>query len=497
MTTAEKLYQDALALDKEGQPEKALTLFAGAAELGYAPAQMCAGVAYLSGRGVQPDCETAVYWLKQAAAQQNACAIRHLAYCYENGLGVAKDEAYALNLYRQAAGLGDSQAFSQAIALRTKLEGAPQAAPAAPAPRRRRAAMQTAQADPVPQDAPQTAQDVPAAQAAPASDAAGEMIHELFHAETVGVPVVSAQVELSGAPDAMTCVTLFVPQFGRSIKANIPNSTEPGQTVTISAGVNAALNGVDSPLKIRITGVTRAQQASQPAAPAAQAKSAKPKAAKADPVIRAKVKAAKRRIYTLPFILMLCTLYFLISVAVLLVMPQLPKEVKLPPMLMNVLSAGLVIGFYPMFIFYVFPLLRGRTPSPGFFKMRRIIRHLEKRGLMEKAVMEIESCSPTPIGDKMCLSEHFYFAKKKNGVIIPCDEILWSYTDFSRRKGCGYIHTGTKHWGVLCLSGIPGRKNYERLAEPTLGALAHRNPSMLIHHSRENFKTYRQLVKQK
>ena len=92
MTTAEKLYAEALALDKEGNYEKALTMYTAAAELGYVPAQLSTGVAHLCARGTAQDYKSAVYWLSYAAEQNNASAISNLAYCYLNGYGVEKDE---------------------------------------------------------------------------------------------------------------------------------------------------------------------------------------------------------------------------------------------------------------------------------------------------------------------------------------------------------------------------------------------------------------------
>ena len=135
MTTAEKLFQDALVLDKEGQAERAFTLYLGAAELGFVPAQLSAGVACMSGRGTAQNYEMAVFWLEKAAAQNNACAIANLAYCYCNGYGVARSETKALELYRAAANLGDSNASRQYDLLRSKLAGSassPAAAPAEP-----------------------------------------------------------------------------------------------------------------------------------------------------------------------------------------------------------------------------------------------------------------------------------------------------------------------------------------------------------------------------
>jgi TPR repeat protein len=55
------------------------------------------------------------HWQKEASAG-DADAQYNLAYIYENGLGVPKDEAKALELYQQAANQGHSPAQNNANA---------------------------------------------------------------------------------------------------------------------------------------------------------------------------------------------------------------------------------------------------------------------------------------------------------------------------------------------------------------------------------------------
>ncbi|MBR4039291.1 MAG: sel1 repeat family protein [Clostridia bacterium] len=512
MTTAEKLYQEALALDKEGNAERALTLYLGAAELGYVPAQLNAGVAYLCGRGAAQDYKTAVFWLEKAAAQNNASAIANLAYCCSNGFGVARDEARALELYRTAANLGDSAASRQYALLQSRLSGAAPAAAPAPA----------AQASPAAPAAPvrrrRPAQ--PAPQSAAESPELDKIFGQIFSAENV--PTVSTDVHLSGPQNATTVVTVYVPQFGRSAQVCIPNSIEPDKTVTISADLNAAMNGINSPLRVHVVNVTRAgapaaqpaPQRTQTAAPVRQpaqqsaqaapvrqpaqqrtqtAQTAAPAAMPAD--IKKKIRAFKFRIYLRPVLVLLCTIAFVLSMLALFALSALFPDKPIPPMLGNLIGVGFSGGFILVFFAWFFPWVLGRYPKPGFFKTRKIMRHLEKRRLLEKAVVEMETCQLTAFGDKMCLSDHFLFPKKKNGIIIPCDELLWLYAEYSRRRHYGHLMLGTKYWGVMGLSGARGGKKYSQIINASGHALQKRCPGILMTDTKENRKKYFELKK--
>ena len=55
MTTAEKLYDEALDLAGKQEFEKAFTLYSGSAELGYAPAQINLAMAYLNGKPIKKE----------------------------------------------------------------------------------------------------------------------------------------------------------------------------------------------------------------------------------------------------------------------------------------------------------------------------------------------------------------------------------------------------------------------------------------------------------
>jgi hypothetical protein len=77
------------------------------AEQGDAEAQYYVARIYANGMGGVPvDYGRAVSWYQKAARQQYQSALQELGYMYEQGLGVERDALQALNLQRQAAGLG-------------------------------------------------------------------------------------------------------------------------------------------------------------------------------------------------------------------------------------------------------------------------------------------------------------------------------------------------------------------------------------------------------
>ena len=163
-----------------------------------------------------------------------------------------------------------------------------------------------------------------------------------------------------------------------------------------------------------------------------------------------------------------------------------------PQFLMNIIGVGFALGFLVMFYFNFLPYLFSRYPDPGFFKIRKIMKNLEKRNLLKKAVAEMETCTPVAFGDKMCLSDNFLFHKKKAGVIIPCDELLWIYINSSPRRVRAYVMLGTKNAGINCFTCI---KRGEQAAAYVINALQKRNPSILVGDTRENRKKYFQLIK--
>jgi hypothetical protein len=87
------------------------------AEQGDAEAQYYVARIHATGMDNVPvDYARAAYWYEQAAAQGFSEAQQELGYLYELGLGVTKDELKALNLQREASGLGEDLDYAYKIA---------------------------------------------------------------------------------------------------------------------------------------------------------------------------------------------------------------------------------------------------------------------------------------------------------------------------------------------------------------------------------------------
>ncbi len=84
---------------------------------GDAEAQYYVARIYANGMDNVPvDYAEAARWYQLAADQGHAEAKQELGYLYEQGLGVEKDELHALNLQREASGLGEELDFAYKIA---------------------------------------------------------------------------------------------------------------------------------------------------------------------------------------------------------------------------------------------------------------------------------------------------------------------------------------------------------------------------------------------
>jgi len=96
--------------------QTALKVWLAQAELGDADAQNYVGEIYLKGLGTEPDYTKSADWFAKAAAQGSRRARINLGYQYEQGLGVQKDLARALNLYREASGIdNDKLVFASSV----------------------------------------------------------------------------------------------------------------------------------------------------------------------------------------------------------------------------------------------------------------------------------------------------------------------------------------------------------------------------------------------
>ena len=96
--------------------QTALKVWMDQAMAGSAEAQNYVGEIYSKGLGTPPDYDMAALWFKKSAEQGFKRAKINLGYLYEQGLGVTKDLAQALNLYRDASGItGDDIVFTSTV----------------------------------------------------------------------------------------------------------------------------------------------------------------------------------------------------------------------------------------------------------------------------------------------------------------------------------------------------------------------------------------------
>lgn len=310
-----------------------------------------------------------------------------------------------------------------------------------------------------------------------------DLIDALLGAQNA--PTVTIEAKLANSQTGFTAHSVYVPEFKQTVNVHIPNSMAEGQTYTVGADINSKLNGVNRPLKVHLAKVTRMATTTQAAATPTGINVAQ------------KIRTLKLRTYIKPTIRLLFVLYFILSFVGFVALTVLYPDGGAPTLLMNITSMGFTLGFIPVFCFIFLPYIIGYYPAPGFFKTRKIMKHLENRNLLEKAVMEMETCKPVPFGNKMCLSDNFLYPKRKNGVIIPCDEILWVYGSYARSKSRGHLMLGTEKWGLQCYSSILGRKQFMEQAPLAIEALYKRNRSVMVGETKENRQKYFQYIRSK
>ena len=314
-----------------------------------------------------------------------------------------------------------------------------------------------------------------------------DLFSDFFGAQNKNVPAVTIEATLPNSSTGYTVHSVYVPEFNQTVKVNIPNSITEGQTLRISADTNSTFGGlkINSPLNVHIAKVTRMGTTTQAAAVPAGIDVAQ------------KIRALKLRTYIKPTIRLIFVLYFLFSVIGFMALTALYPDGGAPIFLMNITSMGFTLGFIPVFCFIFLPYLIGFYPAPGFFKTRKIMKHLESRNLLEKAVVEMETCQPVSFGDKMRLSDHFLYHKRKNGIIIPCDEILWVYGLYGKSRSRGTLMLGTEKWGLQSYSSIFGRKQYMQKAPIAIEEMRKRNPSVMVGETKENRQKYFQYIRSK
>jgi TPR repeat protein len=104
------IYQLGRAYQKKGDLTSALAQYRSAADQGYAAAQTNLAFVYEIGQGVPKDEVQAAVWYRKAADQGYAGAQKALGTLYQSGRGVPKDDVQAVAWYRKAADQGYANA---------------------------------------------------------------------------------------------------------------------------------------------------------------------------------------------------------------------------------------------------------------------------------------------------------------------------------------------------------------------------------------------------
>jgi TPR repeat protein len=134
-SVAAEPFEDAAAAYMKGDYAAALRLMRPLAQQGHAGAQFNLGYMYENGRGVAKNDAIAVSWYRKSAEQGYADAQYKLGISYYNGWVVPRDDAAAVSWYRKAAAQGNARAqFEAAAAWPVVAEGPGAACPQLPKP---------------------------------------------------------------------------------------------------------------------------------------------------------------------------------------------------------------------------------------------------------------------------------------------------------------------------------------------------------------------------
>lgn len=273
---------------------------------------------------------------------------------------------------------------------------------------------------------------------------------ELFTNSPRGLTV-DFNAVLVGNANESTKHSIFVKELGQSIEFSVPNNIQVGQAIRVQLKDSATYNF------IRFNVATVSTKSS-------------PAMGKDFPIAE-KAAALKKRIYRQPIICLVALIACVISLLI-------AKFTELKPILII-----FFVGFFPA-VFGLFRILY-------FIKLKKVTTYLDENEFLGKAAFEMENCDLVPFGDKACLSDNFLFLKKKVGLVIPCDEILWVYTSYLKRYHS--LMLGTKKWGIVTLSGVSiFTKNYKQILKDAVSELQKRKPDVLVNNTPENKKAYQQ-----
>ena len=110
ISEAAQHYAKGASLFSEKNYTEAAEWYRKSAEQGDADGQASLGYMYNNGHGVAKDDAEAIKWYRKSAEQNNAVGQVNLGYMYRNGYGVAQDYAEAAKWYRKSAEQGNNVA---------------------------------------------------------------------------------------------------------------------------------------------------------------------------------------------------------------------------------------------------------------------------------------------------------------------------------------------------------------------------------------------------
>lgn len=106
-----KMYHEAQSLIQSKSYDEAIRILTQAAEGGYNQAMLTLGSMYYWGKGVEPDTDNAIYWLKKDADMGSHSACLNLAHAYYELGDTEENNRLAWKYYFKAASMDDKDLF--------------------------------------------------------------------------------------------------------------------------------------------------------------------------------------------------------------------------------------------------------------------------------------------------------------------------------------------------------------------------------------------------
>ena len=106
-----KMYHEAQSLIQSKSYDEAIRILTQAAEGGYNQAMLTLGSMYYWGKGVEPDTDKAIYWLKKDADMGSHSACLNLAHAYYELGDTEENNRLAWKYYFKAASMDDKDLF--------------------------------------------------------------------------------------------------------------------------------------------------------------------------------------------------------------------------------------------------------------------------------------------------------------------------------------------------------------------------------------------------